>query len=113
MQLLELAYDFDPWVNFVKLELGMPVQFPASGSSAVAGCTVLHPGAGKIISFRSPTAKNFRSLVKSRIKILPGDLITARLSVGEDVGYCLFSADDHKSIYADMDKMRTLGVFES
>lgn len=111
MQLLELAYGFDPWATFVRIELGLSPEIPKGRPEKIAGCTVLHPGAGKINSLKLPEKNTFPCLVKAKIKIVPGDIITARLSVGEDVGYCLFRGDDYKSICDDMDKLKLAKIF--
>ncbi|TDR20710.1 ATP-grasp domain-containing protein [Marinicella litoralis] len=105
MELIKRAYDFDPWAVFVKVELGLPVAELPAVAKRVCGTVLLHPGAGIVSKVSLPTTEDFPTLAKVTIKVKQGDHIEPRQGVGEDVGYCIFSAEKYTEVRQDIDKM--------
>ncbi len=105
MELIKRAYDFDPWQVFVQVELGLPIKNLPADAARFCGTVLLHPGAGTVTSITPPDNSDYPTLTKANIKVKPGDQISPRHGVGEDVGYCIFSAEKYTALRQDMDKM--------
>lgn len=105
MELIKHAYDFDPWEVFVRVELGIPVDGLPVNSARVCGVVLLHPGAGVVEQVSEPNKTAYPTLSKASIKVKQGDQITPRHGVGEDVGYCIFCAENYRDVSADIVKL--------
>jgi len=105
MELMNRAYDFDSWEIFVKVELGLPLDNLPTQANHYCGIVLFHPGAGTVNSISKPNKDDYPSLVKTSIKVKAGDQIAPRQGVGEDVGYCILSANNHAELNQDMLKM--------
>ena len=105
MELIQSAYDFDPWQVFVKIELGLPVDKLPAESNRVCGTVLLHPGAGTVNNVTIPNKADYPSLSKATIKVKKGDYIAPRHGVGEDVGHCVFCAKKYADVSQDINKM--------
>jgi hypothetical protein len=89
MDLLRLAWGFDPWIAYVATELARPFAFP-SRPLAHAAAIILHPGEGTVSEIRGlEQVRAMESVVSAAIRIRPGARIEARTSVGRDVGHVL------------------------
>jgi hypothetical protein len=105
MELIERAYDFDPWDIFVKLELGLQVDSLPAKHSRVCGTVLLHPGEGTVKTVSQPNKTDYPTLLKASIKVKEGDHIDPRHGVGEDVGHCIFTAKTYAEVTNDIVKM--------
>jgi biotin carboxylase len=92
MDLIDLAWGFDPWRAFLAVELGLPFDFPEA-PSAHAAAVVLHPGAGTVRAVHGvDDVRRHPHVVRATIKVVAGDRVTPRLGVGESVGRVLLRA---------------------
>jgi hypothetical protein len=105
MELIKRAYDFDPWEVFVKVELGLAVDGLPTHATRVAGNVLLHPGAGVVSHVSQPNKADYPTLDKTSIKVKIGDQVNQRHGVGEDIGYCIFSAEKYANVNQDIIKM--------
>lgn len=105
MELIKRAYDFDPWEVFVKVELGLPIDNLPTEAARICGVVLLHPGAGIVSNITQPNQTDYPTLAKATIKVKTGDIIPPRHGVGEDVGYCIFTAEKCADLNADIQKM--------
>jgi biotin carboxylase len=86
MDLIALAYDFDPWEAALKLDLGLVVE-PPSRPFRYSGVYMLHPGAGRVESVTGvKEAREADGVVHVRCSVSAGDEVPARLGTGETVG---------------------------
>jgi len=93
MNALQHAWGFDPWAAFVAMELGEPFDFPAAPRACTA-VEVFHPGAGTISAIRGESRlRDHPATREFHLKVGPGDRITPRSGVGQDVGHLLYAAD--------------------
>jgi glutaredoxin len=105
MELIKRAYNIDPWDIFVKIELGLAIESLPAKAVQYCGTVLLHPGEGIVKVVHIPDIKQFPTLVKVNVKVKKGDTIKPRHGVGEDVGYCIFTAKNYAKINTDMLKM--------
>ncbi|MGQ0723372.1 MAG: ATP-grasp domain-containing protein [Candidatus Eiseniibacteriota bacterium] len=100
MDLIELAWGFDPWRAFLAVELGRGFDFPAA-PSAHAAAVVLHPGAGTVRAVHGlDEVRRHPGVVRATIKVGAGDRVTPRLGVGESVGRVLLRAATRDELLA-------------
>ena len=99
---LKDAYDFDPWLAFASIELGLAFDFPIK-SEAYAGCLIYHPGEGEVTRIDDVSAL---SHIQSKFKVVVGQKIKSREGVGEDVGYSIFSHSNQKQIKNDIQNIK-------
>ena len=104
MQLLKEAYDFNPWMAFASIELGLDFDFPKKAKS-FAGCLVHHPGKGLVAEITTPSQA---SLKTHKIKVKIGDEIKDRAGVGEDIGYSIFVGSDIGQLKRDITELQNL-----
>lgn len=112
MDLIEMAFDFDPWEVFAKTELGEKIDKLPEAHQNVAGCVVLHPGEGKVKRVEKPSSSEFPTLLRSSLKIKPGEHVRKRQGLGEDVGHCLFKSNSYESLAKDIQKLLDSKVVE-
>lgn len=92
MNLLELAWGFDPWRAFVSMELDRPFDF-SDRPTRHAAAVVLHPGEGTVAAVRGwDEVRAHPSVVRARLRVAEGDRVAARTGVGVDVGHVILSA---------------------
>jgi len=98
MNLLRVAWGFDPWRAWVELELGLPRTFPESARRA-AGSWMLHPGEGTVQRVGGlAEARATPHVSRVRCRVRPGDRIARRLGTGQDVGYLQAVAPDRDRV---------------
>jgi len=106
MDLLGLAWGFDAWRAFVAVELDRAFTFPEA-RRAHAAALVLHPGAGTVAAVRGLAEVRRRpEVVEARIRVRPGDRVTPRAGVAENVGHVLLCAPTRERLleaWADVD----------
>jgi biotin carboxylase len=84
MRLIELAYGFDPWQAWLRLQLGEQPELPRA-ATRTAGAWVLHEGAGRVRALPDLDA----------VRRMPGvELVNVRVSAGSRVGPRLGSGDE-------------------
>lgn len=105
MELIKRAYNFDPWEVFVQIEMGLPVVNLPAKATRFCGTVLLHPGSGVVSRLHQPNTTEYPSLSKATIKVKQGDHIFPRIGVGEDVGYCIFIAEQYAEVKRDIEKM--------
>ncbi|MGE0172666.1 MAG: acetyl-CoA carboxylase biotin carboxylase subunit family protein [Oligoflexales bacterium] len=110
MDLLKLAYKFDPWHAYVQTELGSDMVLPAK-NSCIACSVVLHPGEGDIVQVAKPTRETCPTLKRAKIKARVGDRLKKRQSVGQDVGYLFLSSEKRADIMKDLRFLEKNPVF--
>jgi hypothetical protein len=110
MELMHRAYGFDPWDLFIDVELKIPRAAPKIAKQCTAGCVVFHPGEGRVRAIQRPRREEFSSLVKTVLKVKQGAFIGKRYGVSEDVGYCIFCADEYQMVAEDCRKMQSTEV---
>jgi biotin carboxylase len=94
MDLMGLAYGFDPWEAVLRIALGEEPELPA-GPARSAGVWLLHPGPGEVLAVRGlDEARSSPDVVDVRCRVAPGDRVAARLGSGEAVGEVRVVAED-------------------
>lgn len=107
MDLLRLAWGFDPWIAYVAMELDRPFAF-GSRPLAHAAALILHPGEGTVSEIRGlDEVRAMDTVVSAEIRIGPGARVEARTGVGRDVGRVLMRADSRP------DLLRTLSEVDA
>lgn len=98
MDLIHLAYEFNPWEALIQMELGNSFTFPTQAQKFTAAY-VLHPGPGQIRSIAGIEQIKGHPLIKSfKLKRQVGENVTERQGSGNDIGRILFSAPTHKEL---------------
>jgi biotin carboxylase len=93
MNAIRHAYGFNPWEAFVAMELDEAFVFPDRPLAYVA-VEVFHPGAGTVTAIKGEARLRAHPAMREfRLKIVPGDRISRRESVGQDTGYQLHASD--------------------
>lgn len=89
MDLIELAYGFDPWEPVIDIALGRPVRVPTE-TSAYAGVWLLHPGAGVVETVLGlEDARSVDGVLTVECKLSPGQRVSVRRGTGELFGRVL------------------------
>ncbi len=94
MKLLSESYGIDSWEVFLKtfFESEMKINNAAQTSSL---SYLLHPGPGKVKKMRGwELVENSSFLVKQKLKIKIGDVVSNRLGLGEDVGHFILKGEE-------------------
>lgn len=107
METMSLAWGFDAWEAFVGVELEREVRFPEKRVAYAAGW-VMHPGPGKVARVAGEDAMRAMPEVRDlKLKVTPGDVVTERLGVGQDVGRALFAAPTRKALMSALKSARS------
>lgn len=107
MELIQLAYGFDPWMAFAMVELGRAFDFPGA-ARRVAAAVLLHPGEGRVAAIRGADEVHADPAVERfKLRVESGDLVRPRTGVGVDVGHVLLAADDRTELMAAVERVRT------
>lgn len=92
MEVLKLAWGFDAWRAFARVELDRPVDFPST-TRAHGAAVVLHPGAGTVAAVSGfDDVRGHEAVKRARLRVESGDRVEARAGVGQDVGHVLLRA---------------------
>jgi biotin carboxylase len=106
MELIELAYGFDPWACCLELERGRSVR-AAQLAQRAAGVRVLHPGAGRVVAVNGLEAiARLPQLVRLVCRARPGDLVAERAGAGQEVGYAIFQSERREDVAAALEAAR-------
>lgn len=93
MELLELAYGFDPWQALFAVEAGERPSLPAE-AQRVAGMRLVHPGPGTVVAVNGrDRLQRQPGLVHLHCFAKPGKTIAMREGAGQAAGYALFAGD--------------------
>ena len=110
MNLIQLAFGFDAWDSFVKIELGLVVDFP-SRPVAFASAHILHPGEGIVTLVRGEKKVcQLENLIEFKLNAKEGDHVEKRVDVGDEVGHILFCCQKKKELLSRIKFVR--GNFE-
>lgn len=102
MNLIEQSYGFNPWEALVAMELDRPFVFPKCNQQWSAA-DVLHPGSGVVDDIKGvDVVLNLPSLKTYKLKVKPGDHITAREGVSNEVGHIILSHANLSQLAADL-----------
>jgi len=112
MELLKLAYRFDPWDALIQMELGNSYPFPTQAQKWAASY-VIHPGAGLLEEIKGwDEIQKLSSVKHARMKAKPGNSIQNRHGLGEEIGHILFCNPDREVLIKDVDRTLELLQFK-
>jgi biotin carboxylase len=111
MELLQMAYGFDPWRTVIDVELGKPVRLPQRAHK-YAGMWLLHPGPGtvkRVSGFRA--CQSLRGIAEVSCRVAPGDTLRQREGSGESAAYFLAEGETRRDVVSTLEKARrTLAI---
>ncbi len=106
MDLLQLAYDFNPWDAYLAIELGQPFGFPSSANK-YAAATIIHPGTGWVSQIRGrQEVASAPGTVHFECEIEPGTYVSEREGVGQSIGYYLQTASHFEPLMSQVEWAR-------
>lgn len=109
MELIALAYGFDPWRAWLRAGLGQRLEPAELRADAVrtAGVWVLHPGPGTVTSVAGgKEARALPGVERVHLRLAPGQRIGPRLGAGQDVGHIIAIGDDATQVAARLELAR-------
>ncbi len=96
MRLVELAYGFDPWLAWLRVQLGEQPELPARAPGCAA-VWVLHPGPGRVRAVSGvEAARRLPGVERVHLRVGPGDRVGPRLGAGQEVGHVLVRGPDRQ-----------------
>ena len=99
LRLIELAYGFDLWEAWLRVELGRPPDGLPAAAARAAGARLFHPGAGILRSVRGERqAADLPGVVELAVRRRPGDVIPPRLGVSQEVAHLIVTGDDRDAV---------------
>jgi len=108
MDLIALAYGFDPWEALVEIALGRTPAIPST-TRASAGVWMLHPGEGRVTAVSGvDAARAVTGVVSVAVTARPGDRLLRRGGVGEHKGRILARTRSRAETIAAMARARGL-----
>ncbi len=100
MELIRLAYGFDPWEAVMRIELGEAPALPQQ-ANCFAAVRVVHPGAGIVMAVSgADRASALPGVERVRLALASGDSVGPRLGAGQNVGEVVVTAGDHDTCVA-------------
>jgi biotin carboxylase len=106
MDAMGLAWGFDAWEAFVRVELGRAATFP-DRPAGVAASVIFHPGPGRVTAIDGASElRRHPHVVRLRLRAKVGDVIEPREGVGQDVGHALLRAPDRGALLAAVAQVR-------
>lgn len=94
MDLIEIAWGFDPWDALIRIALGEQPVLPREPRRA-AGAWILHPGPGVVSAVHGlAEMRRMPGVVDVQCRVGPGDQVHAREGSGNEVGRILVAAAD-------------------
>lgn len=93
MNLMARSYGFDPWAEWLRLELGEALSLPAVPLCRAA-VFLLHPGGpGRLAEVSGfAAARTLPGIVEAELHVHPGSVIAEREGSGQESGYLLAAA---------------------
>jgi biotin carboxylase len=102
MELIEIAYGFDPWQAWLELELNRPPRLEPNADHR-AGAWVLHPGPGQVVAIIGlDAARALKGVRRVSLRVDIGDELGERLGVGQEAGHILVHGPDRDSVAETM-----------
>lgn len=102
LELIRLAYGFDPWEALLRTELGETPTLPHE-ARRTAGTWLWHPGAGRVRAVRGVAEAREMPGVRSVVMTArPGKVLTERLGVGQEAGHVIVTGPDHATVARDL-----------
>lgn len=96
MDLIKMAYHFDPWLTLLSIEAGKPLKIPQKAKN-IAASWLIHPGSGKIKTIQGvEEVKKMKEIVSFTIKIKKGDTIQKREGTSDECGHFFIKAANRK-----------------
>lgn len=87
MELIRLAYDRDPWTDWIQAEAGIAIP-PEEPSVRYAGMQVFHPGEGVVADIRGlAAARKVPGVVRVGSVLRRGKPVGPRLGVAQEGGH--------------------------
>jgi biotin carboxylase len=106
MEVLGLAYGFNPWEALIDLELGKSVRLPKRARQH-AGVWFLHPGEGVVRSVRGVNkARSLRNVVRVECSAVPGRRIDQRDGSGESEGHIVAQGPTRDAVLGALEASR-------
>ena len=100
MRLIELAYGFDPWEAWLRLQLGELPELQAQPQRA-AGAWVLHEGAGRVRAIPDlETVRRMPGVDTVRVRVSEGERVGPRLGSGDEIGHLIVVGRDRDEVAA-------------
>ncbi len=94
MELIRLAYGFDPWEAVLRIEHGQLPEVPTE-AARYAAVRVIHPGAGVVMAATGvDRASALAGVERVRLALAPGDTVAPRVGAGQNVGEVVVTGDD-------------------
>lgn len=111
MELLQMAYGFDPWQVAMDIELGKSVRLPQRAQK-YSGMWLLHPGPGvvkRVSGLR--VCQSLRGIAEVSCRVAPGDSLRQREGSGESAAYFLAAGATRTEVVTALEKARrTLAI---
>jgi biotin carboxylase len=108
MELIELAYGFDPWAACIDIERGRAPRIQRD-PHRYAGVRVLHPGPGSVTRVHGlESIGRLPQLARLECRARPGDVIGERIGAGQEVGCAIFTGKTRQEVTAALNAARTI-----
>jgi biotin carboxylase len=106
MDLIELAYGFDPWREWLRLGLGRgredgAPEPPAAARAATraAGVWLFHPGAGRVARVDGvEAARAVPGVERLRVRVEAGMEVAERIGSGQEAGHVMVKGRDRDEV---------------
>ncbi len=98
MDLIELAYGFDPWREWLRLGLGgAAAKLPAAARAA--GVWLFHPGAGVVAGVSGvEEARAVPGVERLRVRVAAGTEVGERVGSGQEAGHVMVAGRDRDEV---------------
>lgn len=110
MAILKTAYGFNAWEALLAVELNQDFSFPEKASKYAAS-VIHHPGAGVIKNIHDLDLDSIPSMIKHKIQAKVGDKVSARESVGRQLGYSILANKNVEELKWDLDTVLSEKIF--
>ncbi len=108
MALIRLAYGFDPWQAWLRLELGERPRVPTE-ARRFAGVRLLYPGAGRVKRVEGvEAARAVPGVIEASVRVKPGAILPPRIGIGQEAGRLIATAGDRASVVEALEAARGL-----
>lgn len=112
MDLIAIAYGFQPWEAFASISCGQEFDFPKRPRQWAAA-HIFHPGPGELLALHGWEAiRRDPSVVKAKLKVKQGERISRRIGLGQDIGYILQRGKDPEALMEAVWRVRSTVEFE-
>ena len=112
MPLLEHAYAFDPWEALLRIACGEPPTVRRDPVCAAA-VWLFHPGPGRVARVEGvDAARAAPGVVELPLRVDVGDIVDARVGVGQEIGHVLVTGRDRDEAAARVTAARDLVTVE-